>query len=51
LIFIKINITIKKPEDKLTDEEKEFLVTYGDKVDFTDKSTIIPVVNYINNSI
>ncbi|WP_409069800.1 flavodoxin domain-containing protein [Clostridium sp. FAM 1755] len=44
-------VTTKKPEDKLTDEEKEFLVTYGDKVDFTDKSTIIPVVNYINNSI
>ncbi|KEI78484.1 flavodoxin [Clostridium botulinum A2 117] len=44
-------VTAKKPEDKLTDEEKEFLGTYGDKVDFTDKSTIIPLVNYINNSI
>ncbi len=44
-------VTTKKPKDKLTDEEREFLATYGDKVDFTDKNKIIPLVNYINNSI
>lgn len=26
-------VTTKKPKDKLTDEEREFLATYGDKVD------------------
>ncbi|MCR1933186.1 flavodoxin domain-containing protein [Clostridium tepidum] len=45
------NVTAKKPKDKLTDEEKEFLLTYGYKVYFTDKSTIIPIVNYISNVI
>lgn len=45
------NVTAKKPKDKLTDEEKEFLLTYEYKVYFTDKSTIIPIVNYISNVI
>lgn len=44
-------VTTKKSEDKLTDEESEFLDTYGDKVDFTDKNTIGPLVKYISNSI
>ncbi|WP_315120157.1 flavodoxin domain-containing protein [uncultured Clostridium sp.] len=44
-------VTAKKSEDELTDEEREFLATYGDKVDFTDKNTITPLVNYINNCI
>jgi len=42
-------VTAKKAEDKLTDEEREFLDTYGDKVDFTDKNTIVPLVKYISN--
>jgi len=44
-------VTAKKPEDKLTDEEREFLDTYGNKVDFTDKNTIVPLVKYISNII
>ncbi len=44
-------VTAKKSEDKLTDEEREFLDTYGDKVDFTDKNTIVPLVKYISNII
>lgn len=40
-------VVSKKPEDKLTDDDKGLLATYGDKVDFTDKSAIVPLVNYI----
>lgn len=40
-------VVSKKPEDKLTDDDKELLATYGDKVDFTDRSAIVPLVNYI----
>ncbi|EJO5347620.1 flavodoxin [Clostridium botulinum] len=42
-------ITAKKSEDNLTQEEREFLNTYGDKVDFTDKNTIEPLVDYIKS--
>ncbi|WP_035292230.1 flavodoxin domain-containing protein [Clostridium sp. KNHs214] len=40
-------VVSKKPEDKLTDDDKGLLATYGDKVDFTDRSAIVPLVNYI----
>lgn len=40
-------VVSKKPEDKLTDDDKELLATYGDKVDFTDRSAIVTLVNYI----
>ena len=38
--------TSKMPESKLTDEDKEFLATYGQKVDFTDRKMIQPIVEY-----
>lgn len=40
-------IIAKKSEDKLTEDDKQLLDTYGDKIDFTDKSTITPLVNYV----
>lgn len=37
----------KKSEDQLTDEDKVFLQSYGNKVDFSDKSTILPLIDYV----
>jgi len=39
----KIN---KTPVDKLTVDEKLVLETYGKKLDFTDKTSIKPIVEY-----
>lgn len=39
----------KKDYDSLRNEDKEMLATYGGVVDFTDKSTIIPLVDYVKN--
>lgn len=36
-----------KAQDTLTNEDKEMLNTYGTKVDFTDKSSITPIVSYV----
>jgi menaquinone-dependent protoporphyrinogen IX oxidase len=38
---------IKIEESRLTDENREFLETYGKKVFFTDRSTIRPLVDYV----
>lgn len=37
-----------KKEEELTDEDKQMLETYGEKVDFTDKATIEPIISYVN---
>lgn len=37
----------KKPESDMSSEEKAMIETYGQKVDFTDHSTIIPLVQAI----
>jgi hypothetical protein len=34
-------------ESRLTDENKEFLETYGKRVHFTDRSTIRPLIDYV----
>jgi len=39
--------TKKQPETERTEEDKLFLETYGKKIDFTDKSTIAPLVDYV----
>jgi menaquinone-dependent protoporphyrinogen IX oxidase len=39
----------KKIPEEYTDEEQLFLKTYGDKVDFTDRSTIRQLVDYIRS--
>lgn len=37
----------KKSEDELSNEEKTMIETYGQKVDFTDQSTIAPLVEAV----
>jgi hypothetical protein len=37
----------KKKRGKWTEEEKLFVNTYGKQVDFTDRSSIRPLVEYI----
>jgi len=37
----------KKEGAEVSDEDKVFLETYGGKVDFTDKATITPLIDYV----
>ena len=37
---------MKKGHDKMNDEDRAFLATYGKKVDFTDKSNITDLLEY-----
>ena len=39
-------VTEKKGIEKLNDEDKEFLLTYGKTLDFSDKSSIAELVEY-----
>jgi len=39
----------KKKESEISNDDKEFLVTYGKKVDFTSKQNILPLVEYVNS--
>lgn len=43
------HVLLKKDKNSLTREDKELLETYGKSVDFTDKSTIQPIISYIKN--
>jgi len=36
----------KKPESELTDGDKDFLALYGKKMDFSDRKTLEPVIQY-----
>lgn len=38
----------KKSQEELTDEDKAFLESYGNKADFLDRATIMPLVEYAN---
>ena len=40
----------RKSEDELPKDAEQFLASYGKKVDFTDKATINPLINYVNNT-
>jgi len=42
-------LTIKKDKSELSEEDHEFLRTYGSKVDFTDKNTIAPILDYVDS--
>lgn len=42
-------MTAKKDQDSLTEEDKEMLASYGKKVDFINKESILPLINYIRN--
>jgi menaquinone-dependent protoporphyrinogen IX oxidase len=48
--MLKKVVAKKKPED-MTEEDQMMLDTYGDKVDFTDKTTIEPLILYVNDQI
>ncbi|NLM04372.1 MAG: flavodoxin [Clostridiales bacterium] len=48
MAMLKI-VTSKKDKNKLTDEDIEFLDTYGKNVDFTDKNTLSPLLSYLSN--
>lgn len=37
----------KKPPEKLTEEDRQLLDTYGKAVDFTEKSTLDPMIAYV----
>jgi menaquinone-dependent protoporphyrinogen IX oxidase len=39
----------KKDQSSLTDEDKGMLASYGKNVDFIDKETILPLINYIRD--
>jgi menaquinone-dependent protoporphyrinogen IX oxidase len=39
----------KKPEANLAGDDKTFLETYGGRVDFTSRSTIAPLVEYVRS--
>ena len=40
------SITSKKPENELTDEERDFLAIHRQKIDFSDKKMLKPVIRY-----
>jgi len=40
---------MKKAESERTEEDKLFLETYGIKLDFMDKDTITPIIDYVRN--
>ena len=40
-----------KSREQLSDEDRMFLETYGDKFNFTDKSSIKPLIDYVKLSI
>ena len=48
MAMLKAMVSKKKPEE-LSEEDKEMLATYGDKVDFTDINTIEPLILYVKN--
>ncbi|MGO1469221.1 MAG: flavodoxin domain-containing protein [Tissierella sp.] len=40
-------VLTRKDEKELSDDDRELLATYGKKVDFTDKSTIEPLISFL----
>ena len=43
LLYVKIS---KKPENEPVDEDREFLATYGQKIDLSDKKMLAPMIQY-----
>lgn len=41
--------SVKNKKGELTDEDKLMLETYGEKIEFTDKTTIEPLVSYVRS--
>ena len=42
-------MALKQNESERNDEDKLFLETYGSKVDFLDKTSIKPLIDYVNS--
>ena len=40
------SILSKKPENELTDGDRDFLSLYGKKIDFSDKKMLMPIIDY-----
>jgi hypothetical protein len=40
-------MTAKKNPDELRQEDREMLETYGSKVDFTDRESIAPLIDFM----
>ena len=47
MFMMKKFVMDKKTPDKRTDEDRAFLETYGGHVDFTERSAIKPLIDYI----
>jgi hypothetical protein len=39
--------SVKNKKGELTDEDRLMLETYGEKIEFTDKGTIEPLVSFV----
>lgn len=39
----------KKPPGQLTEEDRQMLATYGQKVDFAEEASVLPLVDYVNS--
>jgi len=51
LMALKRKMTAKMPPEQLSAEDRAFLDTYGRKVDFTDRRTVQPIVDYVRAQI
>ena len=47
MIGMLYKLAKRKPESERNEEDKQFLETYGTKVDFMDKNTINPLIDYV----
>lgn len=45
------NMLCKRDPKTLKNDDKDLIATYGSIVDFTDKSTIKPIIEYVNKSL
>jgi len=49
MMSINKRVILKKPASELTGEDKFFLETYGGQIDFCDKDSIKPLVDYVQS--
>lgn len=45
------NMLCKRDPETLKNDDKDLIATYGSIVDFIDKSTIKPIIEYVNKSL
>lgn len=41
---------LKKPREERTDSDREILNSFGGKVDFSDESSVLPLIEYVNKA-